>query len=88
MVLQISLGNLEEGSLVRYSTLGVKHLYSGVRRIQYSMGTRFGKSYWSITQQPLGEQRAVQLCFGYTPSDLALRRGMSLLILAGDVDFT
>lgn len=79
MVWQSSLGNLEEGSPVHYSTLGVKHLYSGVRRIQYFMGTWFGKSYWPITQQPLGEQRAGQLGFGNTPGDLASRRGMWLL---------
>lgn len=56
-----------KGSLVHYSTLGVKHLYSGVRRIQYSMGTWSGKSDWPITQQPLGEQGAVELGFGNTP---------------------
>lgn len=42
----------------------------------------------AITQQALGKQRAMELDFGNTPSDLASCRGTGLLALAGKVDFT
>lgn len=57
------------------SILGMKHLHSGVRVVQGSMGTRFEKSCWPITQQPQGEQWATEPGIGNTSSGLALCRG-------------
>lgn len=72
MLLQSFLGNW--GKEVHYSVLGAKHLHGGIRGDQYSMGPWFGKPYWPVTQQPLGEQIAVEIGFRNTPSDLALCR--------------